>query len=393
MLLADGAALSPTASGSANIHRLITSESQGRTLSTITDRISDLFTRHAAAMRQTLRVTIATAAAYAAYKALDLQQGYWAVFTVLIVIQGSIGGTLGAASDRMIGTLAGALLGGVAAAFHTGTALGQGLALLAVTAIAVMGAALYPALRIAPVTAAIMLLSQPPGVAVGDFVVDRVIEIALGGAIGVLATVFIFPARSHEIVVERAVGILRRIQRVLLSQADAMARGEAPAPSSEHPALRQALASIEQAMKEADRERASRLADHTIPPSIPRTLWRIRNDLVLIGNTLSLPLPETVAGSLAPATATLLRSQAVLAERCMAGLDTRSAVVRDDIEASYLAFTGAFDELRRTGAIRPLDFEEAGRVFGLAFALERLHRDFNDLADRIDEIAAGGGQR
>jgi uncharacterized membrane protein YccC len=368
-------------------------ESQDGLLGSISNRISDLLSRHAAALRQTLRVTIATAAAYAAYKALGLQQGYWAVFTVLIVIQGSIGGTLGAASDRMIGTLAGALLGGVAAAFHTGTALGQGMALLVVTAVAVLGAALYPQLRIAPVTAAIMLLSQPPGVEVQDFVVDRVIEIALGGAIGVLATVFILPARSHEIVVERAIAVLRRIQRLLLSQAEAIASNQAVAPSLEHPALRQALATVEQAMKEADRERASRLADHAIPPSIPRTLWRIRNDLVLIGSALGTALPETIGASLSPVTAALLRSQAELAERCMAGLNTRTVVPHDDVEDSYLAFTRTFHELRRSGAIRPLEFEEAGRIFGLAFALERLHRDFNDLTDRIGEIAAGKAER
>lgn len=55
------------------------------------------------------------APAYAAYKALGLPQGYWAVFTVMIVMQGSIGGTLGAATERMMGTLAGALVGGLAA--------------------------------------------------------------------------------------------------------------------------------------------------------------------------------------------------------------------------------------------------------------------------------------
>jgi uncharacterized membrane protein YccC len=293
----------------------------------------------------------------------------------------------------MIGTLAGALLGGFAAAFHTGTALGQGSALLAVTALSVLGAAVYPQLRIAPVTAAIMLLSQPPDVPVGHFVVDRVIEIALGGVIGVLATVFIMPARSHEIVVERSVAVLQRIQRLLLSEADALTRGEALAPSSEHPGLRQALANVEQAMKEANRERASRLADHAIPPSIPRTLWRIRNDLVLVGGALGTLFPEAIAATLSPAAATLLRSQAALAERCMTSLSSNTAIPRDDIEESYQAFTRAFHELRRTGAIRPLDFEEAGRIFGLAYALERLHRDFNDLADRIDEISAGKPER
>ena len=65
-----------------------------------------------------------------------------------------------------------------------------------------------PQLKVAPVTAAIMLLSAPPGVPVHTFVLDRIIEIALGGAIGVLATVFIFPARSRGVVITRSVAVL-----------------------------------------------------------------------------------------------------------------------------------------------------------------------------------------
>ncbi len=68
-------------------------------------RLRSLAARRASDLRQVVRVTVAVAAAYAAYKILDLQQGYWAVFTVLIVMQGSIGGTLGAATDRMIGPI------------------------------------------------------------------------------------------------------------------------------------------------------------------------------------------------------------------------------------------------------------------------------------------------
>jgi hypothetical protein len=34
-----------------------------------------------------------------------------------------------------------------------------------------------------------------------------------------------------------------------------------------------------------------------------------------------------------------------------------------------------------------------GRTFGLGFALDGLHRDLTDLADRIDEIAVGIPER
>ncbi|WP_216072840.1 hypothetical protein, partial [Acinetobacter baumannii] len=82
---------------------------------------------------------------------------------------------------------------------------------------------------------------------------------------------------------------------LLVSQAEAIERGEALTPSTEHFALRQALSGVEQAMKDADRERASRLADHDIPPPVPRTLWRVRNDLVAVGATLNEPLSKKVA--------------------------------------------------------------------------------------------------
>jgi len=362
-------------------------------LSSISDRIREFLTRRAPELRQTFRVAIATGAAYAAYKALGLPQGYWAVFTVMIVMQGSIGGTLGAATERMMGTLAGALVGGLAAAFHSHTSLGVGVALVLVTCATVWAAAIRPQLRVAPVTAAIMLLTDPAGAPVEQFVLDRIIEIGLGGLIGVLAMVLIFPARSHTVVVSRSVAVLNRIQRLLQSEADALERGEALTPSTEHPALRQALAAVEQALKDADRERASKLADHRIPAAIPRTLWRVRNDLVGIGTVLREPLPHQIAPTLAPAAARLLRAEAELTGRCATALDAVAVVSRNDVSAAHLAFTETFTGLRQSGAMRALDFNAVGRAFGLAFTLDGLHRDLIDLADRIDEIATGSPER
>ncbi len=362
-------------------------------MSSIAARTREFLTRRASELRQTVRVTIAVGAAYAAYKSLGLQQGYWAVFTVIIVMQGSIGGTLGAATERMIGTLAGAVVGGLAAAFHSNTSLGIGIALVLVTGATVWGAAVRPQLRVAPVTAAIMLLTEPAGAPVEQFVLDRIIEIGLGGLIGVLAMVLIFPARSHAVVVTRSVAVLTRIQKLLLSEADALERGEALVPSTEHPALRQALTAVEQALKDADRERASRLADHRIPQAIPRTLWRVRNDLVAIGGVLRTPLPALIASTLAPAAARLLRAHAELTERCATALNAVAIVSRNDVSAAHLAFTETFTGLRQSGAMRALDFNAVGRVFGLAFTLDGLHRDLTDLADRIDEIATGIPER
>lgn len=348
---------------------------------------SGVIKANADSLRQTVRVIVATASAFAAYKTLGLHEGYWAVFTVLIVMQASIGGTLGAATDRLLGTLLGAVLGGMGAALRRADTLELGLVLITVTGIAALIASIRPRLRIAPVTAAIMLLSAPPGASVQLFVRDRIIEIGLGGAIGVLAAMLILPARSHGVVIARSVAVLGHIERMLRAQADALTAGLALPSSPDHAALRHALAAVELAMKDADRERAARLADHGIPAAVPRTLWRIRNDLVLSGRALDEPLPAVAISALAQPSAAMLAAHAALAARCSAALRTRGRVDRGDVKACYRRFGTALDLFRRSDGAATLDFDASGRVFGLAFAAGRLHRDLMDLASRVDEIA------
>ncbi|WP_157220590.1 FUSC family protein [Flavisphingomonas formosensis] len=344
---------------------------------------------HKAECRQALRVALAALVTFILYKWLHLPQGYWAVFTVVIVMQGSVGGTLGAAGDRLLGTLAGALFGGMGALLAPAEGPALPIVLGIVIGVTAFAAALRPRLRIAPVTAAIVLLSRPPGLSAEYFVVDRVIEIMLGGLIGILATLLLFPARSRGVVATRAAAVLDGIEAILLEKAAAVTRGEAAYFVSGHVALRKKLAAVDDAVADSGREHRARLSEDALSPALARTLWRVRNDLVLIGRTLDQPLPQAVAPVLAPATAEQLRAEAKFAALCAAALRTGTAVVRSEDEEERHAFADMFDGIRHEGLTRDLDFEDAGRVFGLAFTLERLHRDFADLAERIGEIATG----
>jgi hypothetical protein len=192
-------------------------------------------------------------------------------------------------------------------------------------------------------------------------------------------------------VIARTLAVLSHIEAMLRAQADALTAGLALPSSPQHGALRQALAAVELAMKDADRERASRLADHAIPASVPRTLWRIRNDLVLSGRALDEPLPPAAMAALARPSAAMLTAHAALAARCSAALRNGGTVERGDVETCYRTFGTALDVFRRSDAAATLDFEASGRVFGLAFAAGRLHRDLLDLAGRVDEIAPKKG--
>src|SRR5262245_7847600 len=60
-------------------------------------------------------MTVAGLLAYALAEIFALPQGYWAVFSAIIITQASVGGSVRATADRLIGTIGGALAGAVVA--------------------------------------------------------------------------------------------------------------------------------------------------------------------------------------------------------------------------------------------------------------------------------------
>jgi uncharacterized membrane protein YccC len=160
-------------------------------------------TRLRTAWVQALRVMVACAVAYGLSHVLALQQGYWSVFTVLVVMQASTGATAGAAVDRLVATVAGALLGAVAALITPHEPLAIGIALVCATGVGSFAAALHPRLRIAALTASIVILTRPMMVPVEVFVLNRIAEITLGGVIGVLVSLLVLPRRPGHVLLGR----------------------------------------------------------------------------------------------------------------------------------------------------------------------------------------------
>jgi uncharacterized membrane protein YccC len=62
---------------------------------------------NAVALRLCLRMTVAGLLAYVLAKLFTLPQGYWAVFSAIIIMQASVGGSVKATIDRVIGTIGG----------------------------------------------------------------------------------------------------------------------------------------------------------------------------------------------------------------------------------------------------------------------------------------------
>ena len=115
---------------------------------------------NAAALRLCFRMTVAGLLAYVLAEFFALPQGYWAVFSAIIVMQASVGGSVKATIDRVIGTIGGAVAGGaVGYIVPHQSVFSLGVALVIALAPLTLVAALWPNYRIAPLTAVIVLLT------------------------------------------------------------------------------------------------------------------------------------------------------------------------------------------------------------------------------------------
>jgi Pirin C-terminal cupin domain/Fusaric acid resistance protein-like len=158
--------------------------------------------RHRIELRLGLRITVAGVLAFVFSHLLELKQGYWAVLTAVIVVQANVGGSLKAASDRLIGTLAGGAYGVVIVTLVPAQdTIWRGASLVLALLPLAIAAAFRPGLRVAPVTAIIVLLgaTTQTGGALPS-VIERVVEIAMGSAIAFAVSLFVLPTRAAYIV-------------------------------------------------------------------------------------------------------------------------------------------------------------------------------------------------
>ncbi len=343
-----------------------------------------------AELRHAARVSVAVGAAFAVGAILHLPQAYWAVFTAVIVVQTSIGGTITASLERLLGTLVGGVVGVAGAYVRARTVVEEGLVLSAAIALLAFAAALRPGLKVAPITAAIVLVggtaSQLDPLMAAMW---RVIEILIGSAIGFFATLLVFPARARGTVVERAAATMGQLGEILGLYARRLRGGsDAQAVETALQTSRKSLALVEQALGEADRELASGLGGAFVPEGLLRSLWRVRNDGTMVGRALMEPLPQPIADTIAPCAAALLDAVAAELGACASAILAGRAVTGDRLTAPRAAFELGVEQVRTARLTSGMTFEAAARVFALVFALEDLLSNLADLVDRIGEMAA-----
>jgi uncharacterized membrane protein YgaE (UPF0421/DUF939 family) len=136
--------------------------------------------------------------------AIGLQTGYWAVITAILICQSEVGASLIASRDRLLGTVVGAVSGGVALATWHERAWVFGIALLLTTAICNI-LDLQPAGRLAGVTLAVIVLIPRPGTA-WHIAWSRFVEVSIGVVVALVLTAIFYPRSLRDAGVKIGVG-------------------------------------------------------------------------------------------------------------------------------------------------------------------------------------------
>ena len=331
-----------------------------------------------------VRIAVAAVAAYSIAVALHLMLPLWAVLTSLIVTQMSVGRSLKATRDYMLGTVGGAIYGGAIAVLipHSGEGSLLALLVLAVTPLAFV-AAINPSLNSATVTAVIVLLVPTMSHAHPlDSAIDRVIEVTVGALTGLAVSFLVLPSRAISQIRVNTARLLELLAAAFAELLAGLTRGlDNDALHRIQDGIGAALTGLNATGAEAERERAARLSSGPDTGPLLRTILRLRHDVVMIGRACVVPLPSDLQARLARPLSDV--SNAIVSYMRSVAASLRSGSGSADIQpvdAALQAYAAEVTALRREGLIRGLPVDATERFFALGFSLEQMRQNLNDLS-------------
>lgn len=196
-----------------------------------------------ATLRDAARLSIQSATAAAAMfllmRSLDLPEAFVGVLSAVLIVQPSLGSTLGSGMQRVLATIVGCVVGVTTLwliPIGYGTAAALAISMLVMNAIA----GLRPEWRYGVVAAVALSLGSEQDVATAAW--ERALSIAIGAGVGIAVSLVVWPERAST----RAKRKLRRALKLLCEAIERAASNEVPSDgdSKWQPTYRDVLGDI-----------------------------------------------------------------------------------------------------------------------------------------------------
>lgn len=345
-------------------------------------------------LRQAIQTAVAACLAYAAAEILKMPQGFWAVVTAIMVMQANVGGSLGMAIDRLLGSLLGVLVGGAATLVLADVHALKYVGLAATVLVLGYVSAPRAPLRIACVTAAIVILGDPRLGAPISSAGYRMIEVLIGTVIAILTSLLVFPSRAGPALadhVRRTLPLYFKLLSDILRSAAEGARDESGLRGT-IAQIRTALATSAALAGDAKLETAGHLAAGADPDAILRALRRLWHTEIMLMRATTSPLPAAAIEVLRPHLERLREAiDRLVPQFAEVGRSGRAAPSVAQVDLAIAAFEQAMLDMRRTGKLRAMGMDEVTRLMAFDFALGQLRLNLEDLADRSRDLAGFSG--
>jgi hypothetical protein len=313
--------------------------------------------------------------------------------TAILVTQANVGASLGLAAERFFGSLLGVVVGG-AVAVALADARELKFAGLAVTVLALgFFSARRPSLRIACVTAAIVVLGDPslgPPIASAE---NRMIEVAVGTVVAILTSLIVFPSRagpSFAAQVTRTFKPLFEVARDALSAAMGQPL-DIESMGAQGTRIRADFAEGDRLAHETRLEVAGYIGDSPDPEAILRALRRLWHTEIMLMRAVAQPLPAQAVTILGPSIEALRAAIDDVAKHLCTPTTTYTPPNLAEVESALAAIEHQMEEMRARGETRDLSMDDIIRLMAFDFALGQLRLNLRDIAERAPELAAFAG--
>jgi uncharacterized membrane protein YccC len=344
-------------------------------------------------MRQAVQTTVAACLAYAAADLLDLPQGFWAVMTAILVTQANVGASLGLAVDRLLGSLLGVLVGGGVAILLADSHALRYAGLAATILVLAFFSARRPALRIACVTAAIVILGDPRLGTPIQSAGYRMIEVTIGAVVSILTTLVLFPSRAGRAFADNVAQTLPPLFALLASALHTALGGpyDAALVSAASAKVRAGFAAGDALARESELEVAGFLASQSDPDAVLRTLRRLWHTEIMLLRSVAQPLPPAAVAAMRTHLEALRDAVEALPQQCADAFRSNLAPDLTAADGALAAVQDVVAAMRARGELRALSLEEVMRLMTFDFALGQLRSNLKDFADRTHDLAGLSG--
>jgi uncharacterized membrane protein YccC len=345
--------------------------------------------RESSSLKQGLKTGLAGAITYAIYAGWHLPQGYWAVFTALVVTQVNLGASWRAALYRTIGSTTGALAAALLMLVLGTGPVRAGIVLFLLATVFGYLTALHPSFSAAGFTTAIILvfgsLQEPWHMAW-----LRVLYTLLGAFVAFGVGALIWPVRAREVLREKIANILDgsgALYRAVTAAALQGIDNELQVRELDRQ-LHDLRRGITQQMDEARSELAFSRFNQGAYQAVVDLEDQVRRRLTAMAEDSSLYIHAQLQPELVP-------SLPALAEKTAKNFASLAEAVRNpakslnstDLEASIRGLDADLAKLRAQRATAPFALDRMLPFWALVFNLREVAQDLKQMQSILPLLA------